>query len=74
GEVFSQLDQSGAWHEFDFEAVVIYVLRWIIVDRWSRYSTDAARGRLETLVGDILAPPTAADTAQVNPRPEEVLS
>ncbi|MBD8878748.1 hypothetical protein [Roseibium polysiphoniae] len=74
GEVFSQLDHHGAGHDFDFEAIVIYVLRWVIVERWSRYSTDAARERLETLVGDILTPPTAADTARENPRPEEVLS
>jgi hypothetical protein len=34
-------------HEFDFEAVGIYVLRWIIVERWSRYNADQARDRLE---------------------------
>jgi len=37
-------------HYFDFEAVVIYVLRWDVIDRWSRYNSDAARQRLIGLV------------------------
>lgn len=49
-EVFRQLDHYGALHEFDFEAVTIYVLRWVIVERWSRYNEEDARNRLEGLV------------------------
>lgn len=49
-QVFRQLDHFGALHEFDFEAVAIYVLRWVIVERWSRYNEDDARDRLATLV------------------------
>lgn len=36
-------------HFFDFEAVVIYVLKWNIVDRWTRYNAEAAARRFEDL-------------------------
>lgn len=66
-EVFRQLDHFGALHEFDFEAVAIYVLRWVIVERWSRYGEDEARTRLQALVSAALSgtgkpEPIAADT------------
>ncbi|MEO1111845.1 MAG: hypothetical protein AAFY05_05905 [Pseudomonadota bacterium] len=54
-EVFRQLDHYGALHEFDFEAVAIYVLRWVIVERWSRYGEDDARTRLQALVAAALS-------------------
>ncbi len=42
--------QRRAWeHEFDFEAVVVYVLQWAIVDRWGRYNGEAAARRFEDL-------------------------
>ena len=53
-EVSRQLGHYGTLHEFDFEAVVIYVLRWVIVERWSRYNEADARARLETLVAQAL--------------------
>ncbi|MCV0426550.1 MAG: hypothetical protein K5905_13860 [Roseibium sp.] len=53
-EVFRQLDQFGTRHEFDFEAVGIYVLRWVIVERWSRYNDDDARKRLQSLISSAL--------------------
>lgn len=37
-------------HDFEFEAVVIYVLKWNIVDRWGRYNGEAAMRRFEELV------------------------
>ncbi|TYC64436.1 hypothetical protein FMN50_00200 [Rhodobacterales bacterium] len=49
-EVFRQLDHYGNLHEFDFEAVAIYALRWIIVERWSRYDEQNARERLQSLL------------------------
>jgi len=49
-QVFQQLDHYGALHEFDFEAVGIYVLRWVIVERWSRYTEEDAKDRLQSLV------------------------
>lgn len=60
-QIFRQLDHYGMLHEFDFEAVAIYVLRWVIVERWSRYSEDAARERLQLLVTAALGSPSAPD-------------
>ena len=60
-EVFRQLDAYGTRHEFDFEAVAIYVLRWVIVERWSRYNDDDARKRLQILVSVALKGPGAIE-------------
>ncbi len=32
--------QLSNWHTFDFEAVVIYSMRWDVLNRWSRYNRD----------------------------------
>ncbi len=42
-------------HLFDLPAVVIYVLKWHIVDRWTKADAALARRRLEGLVADALA-------------------
>ncbi len=55
-EVFRQLAHYETVHEFDFEAVCIYVLRWVIVSRWSQYNASDARDRLEKLVAEALSP------------------
>ena len=43
-------------HFFDFEAVVIYVLRWDVIDRWSHYNVEKAKKRFiemtETALGE----------------------
>ena len=36
-------------HLYDFEAVVAYVLKWNIVDRWGRYNGEEAAERLEQM-------------------------
>ena len=36
-------------HQYDFEAVVAYVLKWNIVDRWGRYNGEQAAERFEEL-------------------------
>lgn len=43
------LARAGAGHYFDFEAVAIYVLRWDLIDRWTRYEEDAAQQRITGL-------------------------
>lgn len=50
GEAWSQLERLSEEHLFDFEAVVIYVLRWNIVDRWTGYNADEAAARFGELV------------------------
>ena len=47
---WKMLEQVGARHYFDFEAVVIYLMRWSLVDRWSRYDGEAAVKRFRSLV------------------------
>ncbi len=44
------LARAGAGHYFDFEAVAIYVLRWDLIDRWTRYEAEAAQERITGLV------------------------
>ncbi|GAA0787093.1 hypothetical protein E1180_16165 [Roseibium denhamense] len=63
-EVMRELDHYGNHHEFDFEAVAIYVLRWVIVERWSRYNEADARERLQVLLEDALH---ANDTHTTHP-------
>ncbi len=50
GVVWDKLGRLGEGHYFDFEAVVIYVLRWNLVDRWCRYEGEAAVERFRTMV------------------------
>lgn len=46
---FRQLQRHAGRHLFDFEAVVIYVLKWNIFDRWARADARAATHRFEAL-------------------------
>lgn len=71
-QVFRQLDHYNTLHEFDFEAVVIYVLRWVIVERWSRYNSDDAAARLQDLVAHALGETTAGAPPQ--PAPPDLFS
>jgi hypothetical protein len=46
---YRRLQRVITGHEFDFIAVVIYVLKWSIVDRWGRYNGEAAARRFAGL-------------------------
>jgi hypothetical protein len=46
---YKRLERRAGEHMFDFVAVVIYVLKWNIVDRWGRYNAEAASRRFEDL-------------------------
>lgn len=48
-QAWKRLVRLSGEHEFDFEAVVIYVLKWNIVGRWGRYNSEAAVRRLDEL-------------------------
>jgi hypothetical protein len=50
GIVWNYLIRISEGHEFDFEAVVIYVLRWDLIARWSSYDGKRAVERFEQLV------------------------
>jgi hypothetical protein len=58
-QAFKQLKRYSTLHHFDLEAVVIYVLKWNIIDRGSRYNTEAAKKRFNDLVEEGLADFTA---------------
>jgi hypothetical protein len=55
GAVWTHLARIGAEHWFDFEAVVVYVTRWDLVARWTRYDADAALARFDALLDSALA-------------------
>jgi len=67
-QVFRQLDHYNTMHEFDFEAVAIYVLRWIIVERWSRYDVDEAAVRLQELVAAALGNKSETQSEAIAPQ------
>ncbi|MEM1314429.1 MAG: hypothetical protein AAGI51_07750 [Pseudomonadota bacterium] len=48
-------DRIARRHAFDFEAVALYVARWHLLQRWTRYDADAAAARFSTLVDAALA-------------------
>jgi hypothetical protein len=49
-----QADSLVGAHDFDFEAVALYVVRWNLLDRWTRYDAEAAAARFGELVTDAL--------------------
>lgn len=52
GLLWRELDRLALGHSFDLEAVVIYVARWTLVERWSSYDSTAAASRFRQLVAD----------------------
>ena len=52
---WKMLERLGAGHYFDFEAVVIYLMRWSMVDRWIRYNDEIAVRRFRKLVDEGIA-------------------
>lgn len=49
-----QADHLMGFHTFDFEAVALYVARWHLLDRWTRYDAEAAAARFGKLLEDSL--------------------
>jgi hypothetical protein len=50
GVVWDHYRQQSLGHYFDFEAVIIYVLRWDIIYRWTHNNNDLAVKRFNDLV------------------------
>jgi hypothetical protein len=61
--VWQELARRAEDHDFDFEAVLIYCMRWEVIARWTRYQELAASTRFEHLVREALA---AADLRQLS--------
>lgn len=51
-EVWQHLGRVGDEHEFDLVAAVVYVLRWSVVERWTRYDAEQAVVRFDELVAE----------------------
>lgn len=52
---WNQVDRVAASHVFDYDAVAFYVIRWHLLERWTRYDAEAATRRFNTMVGHALA-------------------
>ncbi|MCL7421964.1 MAG: DUF2764 family protein [Methylobacter sp.] len=48
--VWQHCAREGSQHYFDFPAVVIYVLRWNVINRWANYNAANAIERFDQLV------------------------
>jgi len=51
---FTKLQRATAQHLYDFEAVVIYVLKWNLVNRTVQYNSHVASNRFEKLLAETL--------------------
>ena len=49
-EVWQSLGRASEEHYFDFEAVIIYVMRWDVIARWTSYAGEPAVQRFDNLV------------------------
>ncbi len=48
-QAWTSVNRLKGQHQYDFEAVVAYVIKWNIVDRWGRYNNEEAAKRFEEL-------------------------
>jgi hypothetical protein len=56
-QTWQMVGRAGWGHYFDFEAVVVYVLRWSAIDRWTRYDAVGAAERFAKLVDEGMEKP-----------------
>ena len=49
-EVWQSLGRAGEEHYFDLESVIIYVMRWDVIARWTSYNGESAVNRFNELV------------------------
>jgi len=59
-----QAERFAAPRRFDFEAVALYVARWALLERWTRYDAVAARARFAALLAAAAAPTVPPDPAK----------
>ncbi|KAA6186713.1 DUF2764 family protein [Thiohalocapsa marina] len=56
GVVWDRLERLSDGHYLDFEAIVIYVLRWDLIARWTTYDGEHALQRFDALVERVSIP------------------
>lgn len=54
-QIWKHFNTIETGHVFDFEALIIYVLRWNVVNYWSQFNETTARERIITLSLQTLA-------------------
>jgi hypothetical protein len=54
GLVWEHLGEVGRGHYFDLDALLVYLFRWDILDRWLRAQPAAAAARIDRLVAQAL--------------------
>jgi hypothetical protein len=62
-EVYRQIERAADGHQFDFEAVALFVMRFQLIERWQRYDAARARQRLEALLISTVAGTGSIDDA-----------
>lgn len=63
-QYFRALHRHAERHPFDLEAVVIYVLKWSIFDRWATANREGAARRFDALTDDGLGPHRSLEFAE----------
>ncbi|MFD2111078.1 DUF2764 family protein [Thiorhodococcus fuscus] len=53
--VWNHLEGISGGHHFDFEAVVVYVMRWDLIARWTSYQDEGGLDRFDALVANAMA-------------------
>lgn len=48
--VWDYVSRAGDGHEFDFEAIVVYLIKWTVAVRWRRYDGAEAQERFDEMV------------------------
>lgn len=61
--IWKEIDRVALGHHFDFEAVMIYLARWGLVERWCSFDAQAATARFRQLVSAGLGPVTEIPAA-----------
>ena len=51
---YRQWSRMAERHTFSFEAVLLYLARWEIIDRWTSRDAAAGRKRFETMIAETL--------------------
>ncbi len=64
--VYNGLVRHSGQHQFDFEAVVIYVLKWNIINRRLKYNSMAAERRFKHMVNQGVANATKSKGKQAH--------
>ncbi len=55
GAVWTHLSRRALDHQFDYEAVALYALRWRLVERWTAYDAQNAAARFRAMTAEALA-------------------